>query len=159
MRLMQTQLCPAFVPTLAPTSVGIATSRSASSRRMPADLPPSSSVTGRTSLPQASATRAPIASDPVNETLSTSGWLTRYSDISGPAATTLITPGGKPASVIRSHIAKIASGSGSGTLTTAVQPTTTAGAIFCATPGSGKLYAVNPATTPIGSLTTTLRPA
>ena len=68
----------------------------------------------------------------------------------------LSTPGGKPASVIRSAIAKIASGSGSGTLTTAVHPATSAGAVFCAMPGSGKLNAHSTATTPTGSRTTRL---
>ena len=66
------------------------------------------------------------------------------------------TPGGKPASETRSAIAKIASGSASGTLTTAVQPATSAGAVFCAMPGSGKLKAHSTATTPIGSRTTRL---
>ena len=66
------------------------------------------------------------------------------------------TPGGKPASVTRSAIAKIASGSGSGTFTTAVQPATSAGAVFCAMPGSGKLNAHRTATTPTGSRTTRL---
>ena len=53
----------------------------------------------------------------------------------GRAATMLMTPGGKPASVIRSPIAKIASGFGSGTLTTTVQPATSAGPAFWATHG------------------------
>ena len=56
----------------------------------------------------------------------------------------------------RSAIAKIASGSGSGTFTTAVHPATSAGAVFCAMPGSGKLNAHSTATTPTGSRTTTL---
>ena len=63
------------------------------------------------------------------------------------------TPGGKPASETSSAMAKIASGSTSGTLTTAVQPATSAGAVFCAMPGSGKLNAHSTATTPIGSRT------
>ena len=53
-------------------------SRSASSRMIAADLPPSSSVTGRSSRPQVSAMARPAAVDPVNATLSTPGWATRY---------------------------------------------------------------------------------
>ena len=65
----------------------------------------------------------------------------------------LMTPGGKPASVTRSAIANSESGSGSGALTTTVQPATRAGAVFWAMPGSGKLNAHSAATTPTGSCT------
>ena len=72
------------------------------------------------------------------------------------AATMLMTPGGKPASLTRSAIAKVVSGSGSGDLITTVQPATRAGAVFCAIPDSGKLNAVIAATTPTGSRTSRL---
>ena len=54
---------------------------------------------------------------------------------------------------------KVASGLGSVTLTTAVQPAIIAGPTFCGTAGKAKLYAGNAATTPIGSCTTRLAPA
>src|SRR5690606_23664540 len=78
------------------------------------------------------------------------------SEAAGPAATMLITPGGKPTSRISSPMAKIASGLGSGTLITTVQPAATAGATFWAVPANAKLYATSVATTPTGSLTTRL---
>ena len=51
------------------------------------------------------------------------------------------------------------SGFGSVTLTTTVQPATSAGPAFCPTAGSAKLNAGKAATTPTGSLTTRLAPA
>ena len=49
--------------------------RSASSSTIAADLPPSSSVTGRSRRPQVSAICRPAAVDPVKATLSIPGWL------------------------------------------------------------------------------------
>jgi hypothetical protein len=59
--------------------------RSASSRMIAADLPPSSSVTRLSCSPQMAATLRPAAVLPVNVTLSTPGWRTRYSPTSRPA--------------------------------------------------------------------------
>ena len=138
---MQVQFSPCVVPAPRPTTIGTAVSRSASSRMIAADLPPSSSTQRLTCAPQTSPIFLPTSVEPVNVTMSTSGWATRCSDASRVAATMLITPGGNPASVTRSAIANSVSGSGSGALTTAVQPATIAGAIFWAIPGSGKLNA------------------
>jgi hypothetical protein len=54
-----------------------ARSRSASSRMIAADLPPSSRETGRSSRPQISAICRPAAVEPVKATLSMSGCCTR----------------------------------------------------------------------------------
>ena len=153
---MHVQFSPCVVPAPRATTIGTAVSRSASSRMIAADLPPSSSTQRLTCAPQTSPIFLPTSVEPVNVTMSTSGWATRRSDASRVAATMLITPGGNPASVTRSAIANSVSGSGSGALTTAVQPATIAGAIFWAMPGSGKLNAVSAATTPTGSRTSRL---
>src|SRR5690606_27837003 len=130
---------PLLGMTLIPSNVGIVVSRSASSNTMAADFPPSSSTVGLICAPHTSPIREPMVVDPVKLTMSTSGWLTRCSDASGPAATRLISPGGKPTSATTSAIAKTANGFGSGTLMTTVHPAATAGATFCAVPGSEKL--------------------
>ena len=70
---MQTQLWPALVPTLAPTSTGIAASTSASGSTIAADLPPSSSTHGLISDPHASPIRLPTLVEPVKLTMSTCG--------------------------------------------------------------------------------------
>ena len=77
--------------------VGSTRSRSMSSQTMPADLPPSSSVTRAIRSPQSDITRRPAAVEPVKETLSTSRWRTRCSPTSRLAGRTLITPSGRPA--------------------------------------------------------------
>jgi hypothetical protein len=153
---MHTQLSPWLVPALEPTRTGRTASTSASSRTIAADLPPSSSTHGLISAPHALPICLPTSTEPVKLTMSTSGCVTSRSEASRFAATMLITPGGKPASVTRSAIANSDSGSGSGALTTTVQPATSAGAVFCAMPGSGKLNAVIAATTPTGSRTSRL---
>ncbi len=66
-------------------SMGMALARSASSRMMAADLPPSSSVQRLSISPQMAPTLRPAAVDPVKPTLSTPGWRTMYSPTSRPA--------------------------------------------------------------------------
>ncbi len=61
-----------------------AAARSASSRISEADLPPSSSATRLTVCEASSATRLPARVDPVNDTISTSGWLASTSPTTGP---------------------------------------------------------------------------
>ncbi|AOR35332.1 hypothetical protein BFF78_33485 [Streptomyces fodineus] len=51
--------------------------RSASAKTMLGLLPPSSRVTGLTSLAQRSMTSRPVRVEPVNTILATSGWSTR----------------------------------------------------------------------------------
>src|ERR1700758_3500390 len=77
-------------------------SRSASSRMIAADFPPSSRVTGRISRPHTSPIARPASVDPVNATLSTPGWLTRCAPAAASPGTTFSTPDGKPASAAAS---------------------------------------------------------
>src|ERR1700676_4338130 len=71
----------------------------ASSRMIAADLPPSSRVTGRRSWAHVAAIWRPAAVEPVKDTLSTPGWLTRYAPASLPPGTMLFTPSGTPPSM------------------------------------------------------------
>ena len=74
-------------------------SKSASSRRMLADLPPSSWVTRFTVGAAATATAMPARVDPVKETMATSGWAEMAAPTVGPSPfTKLKTPGETPAS-------------------------------------------------------------
>jgi hypothetical protein len=76
MRVWATHAWPLFI-TPASTICGMIVERSAPSRMMAADLPPSSRVTGRRRAPAAAAMLRPAALDPVKVTLSTPGWVTR----------------------------------------------------------------------------------
>ena len=68
----------------------------------------------------------PTASEPVNETRSTPGCVVRRSPTSGPPMTTFMTPGGSPASWMRSPSSSVVSGvRGDGSSTT-VQPAASA---------------------------------
>jgi len=77
-------------------------SMSPSSRKIAADLPPSSRVTRRMSRPHSAPMTRPAAVEPVNATLSTPGWQTSAAPASRPASTMLSTPGGSPASLAAS---------------------------------------------------------
>ena len=62
-----------------------------------ADLPPNSSATRLTVAAATSATRLPARVEPVNETMSTSGWAAMASPTTGPKPDTrLNTPAGRP---------------------------------------------------------------
>ena len=87
MRVCAMQACPLFMMALG-SSVGIVVARSASSRMMAADLPPSSSVQRFSRSPQSPPMRLPPTPEPVKEILSTPGCLTRCSLTSRPAGTT-----------------------------------------------------------------------
>ena len=91
------QAWPLFMMALG-SSVGIVVARSASSRMMAADFPPSSSVQRFNRSPQSPPMRLPPTPEPVKEILSTPGCLTRCSLTSRPAGTTESTPLGSPAS-------------------------------------------------------------
>ncbi len=95
---MQVQFSPWVVATLLPTTIGRAASRSASSRMIAADLPPSSSTQCLICSPHTWPIFLPTSVEPVNVTMSTSGCDTRCSEPSRLAATMFTTPGGKPAS-------------------------------------------------------------
>ena len=93
-----------------------------------ADLPPSSSETGRSSRPHTSAICRPAAVEPVKATLSTSRCCTRYAPISRPPGTMLTTPGGRPAaSTASANTYESSTVSGDG-LSTIVLPAASAGA-------------------------------
>ncbi|MCC2654970.1 MAG: hypothetical protein K0Q76_78 [Panacagrimonas sp.] len=77
--------------------------KSASSRMIEGDLPPSSRATRLTVSAAAAATRRPAAVEPVKDTMSTSRWRTSASPTVGPRPITMLkTPGGKPTLTIAS---------------------------------------------------------
>ena len=80
----------------------------------------------------------PVFVEPVNATLSTPGWETRYEPTVGPSAgTMLIAPAGKPTSAASSATLSTDSGvCGSGLRTTA-HPAASAGASFHVAISSG----------------------
>ena len=84
MRVWAMQASPLFMSAVR-MSRGMVAARSASSRMIAADLPPSSSVQRLSSSPQMAPTLRPAAVEPVKPTLSTPGWRTRYSPTSRPA--------------------------------------------------------------------------
>src|SRR5258706_12291617 len=76
-----------------------AVSKSASSKMMLADLPPSSCVTRFTVGAADVATATPARVDPVKETMATSGWEQSLEPTVMPSPFTMLkTPGGRPAS-------------------------------------------------------------
>ena len=103
-------------------------SRSASSQMMAADLPPSSRVQRLSCSPQMAPILRPAAVDPVNDTLSMSGWRTRCSPTSRSAATMLTTPAGRPDDSRISASTLASSGVSGAGLSTMVEPEASAGA-------------------------------
>src|SRR6187455_1948330 len=96
--------------------------------------------------------RCPVASDPVNATLATSGCSTSGAPTSGPKpVTTLTTPGGKPAcSTSRMNSSTLADVNSDGLMTT-VLPAASAGASFHEVSSSGEFQGTIAAMTPSGS--------
>ena len=140
-----------------------AASRSASSKMMNGEFPPSSSESflSVSALPRASA--LPTAVEPVNVSFRTRKSCIHASATSlarcRDAGTMLITPAGMPASSASLAIASAESGVSSAGLATIVQPAASAGAILRARIAIGKFHGVIAATTPTASLTTmSLRP-
>ena len=83
MRVWATQACPLFIrPAVFSPATVLPTS--ASSRMIAADLPPSSRLTRLSCSPHRAAMRRPTALEPVNAILSTPGWRTSASPMSGP---------------------------------------------------------------------------
>src|SRR5450631_3697756 len=138
---------------------GIETSRSASSRRIAADLPPNSRLNRLRLAPQAAPILRPAADEPVKDTLSTPGWLTRYSPTSRPAGTTLSTPLGRPASAKISANTLASRGVSGAGLNTTVLPDRRAGESLAQARNRGTFQGVMAATTPIGSLDTITGPS
>src|SRR4051794_41084665 len=132
--------------------------RSTSSSTIAALLPPSSSDTRFSRSVASAPTRRPAAVDPVNDTLSMPGWVTRYSLTSRSAGSTDSTPSGSPASVNNapSHSASIGvSGAG---FNTTVHPASSAGTTLLMAMNSGTFHGMIAATTPTGSRRTRLSP-
>ena len=122
------QVCPvaAKMPETTPLA---AASRSASSKTMFGDLPPSSRVTLAMWSAASFMTCLPVSVEPVKATLSTPGWRTRAHPVVGPKpVTTLKTPGGKPASSKSLANSSVEAGVCSAVFTTKVQPAARAGA-------------------------------
>jgi hypothetical protein len=133
-----------------------AESTSASSRRIMADLPPSSRKTRFTVLLAAARILRPVAVEPVKVTTSTSGWVVSTS----PTATsdevrTLTTPAGMSVwAAISSPSASVVSGVCGAPLSTTVHPAASAGASLASASWLGKLYGMIAATTPAASFST-----
>src|ERR1700721_3650471 len=94
----------------------------------------------------------PVVVDPVNAILSTSGCDANAAPVSGPhPVTTLITPGGKPASANSFANASVDVGVWSLGLTTNVQQAASPAANFQVNSSSGGVQGVIGPTTPTGS--------
>lgn len=120
-------------PALEKTTVACFTaySRSASGKMILADFPPSSRVIGlRLCLWEFLITKYPTYVDPVNETLLISLCCDNASPVFPSPVTKLITPGGKPASLIKFANIKAVNGVCSAGFKTMVQPAARAGAHF-----------------------------
>ena len=123
------QVWPEFMKAPNWTPGAMHLSRSASSRITLADLPPSSSATRLTVSAATWVTRLPARVEPVNDTMSTSGWAAMASPTTGPTPVTrLNTPGGRPTESMISAKMKALSGATSLGLSTTVQPAASAGA-------------------------------
>ena len=132
MRVRALQVCPELRKHLL-TPSGTAVARSASPRMTLADLPPSSRATRLTVPAATSVTRLPARVEPVNETMSTSGWAAMASPTTGPSPVTrLNTPAGIPTSSMTSASTKAFSGATSLGFSTTVQPAVRAGATLAA---------------------------
>ena len=137
----------------------MAASRSASSRMMLADLPPSSWATRLTVGAAARATSMPARVDPVNDIMSMSGWADSTAPTLIPSPLTrLNTPAGTPASSMISAKRMALSGATSDGLSTIVQPAASAGATLQAIWLSGQFQGVIIPHTPMGSRTSRVLP-
>ena len=111
------------------TSREMAAAKSASSRMMLADLPPSSCATRFTVGAALRATSTPARVEPVNDTMSTSGCEEMAAPTVGPSPfTRLKTPAGTPASSSTSAKRMALNGATSEGFSTIVQPAAKAGA-------------------------------
>src|SRR6202162_2430020 len=151
MRVGASQDCP-VLRKQASTPCLTAFSKSASSKMMLADLPPSSCVTRLTVGAAAEATETPARVDPVKETIATSGCEAISEPTVGPSPLTkLKTQGGSPASwrICAKRYAE--SGAISLGLSTMVHPAASAGATLQTTWFMGQFQGVMSPHTPTGS--------
>ncbi len=144
------QTCP-WLNQMASTTPSTALSRSASSKTMNGDLPPSSSDSFLPLPAVASRMMRPTSVEPVKAILSTSGWLTSAAPVRPSPVMMLTTPGGSPTSAHSSAKASAVSGVNSAGLSTTVLPQAIAGAIFHASISSGKFHGMTWPTTPTGA--------
>ena len=146
---MQVWPVAAKTPAMMPLA---AAGRSASSKTICGDLPPSSRVTRLRLSAAACATARPVAVEPVNATLSTPLCEASAAPSSRlDPATTLNTPSGKPASCSTWANASVDAGECSDGLTTNVQPAASPGASLKVISSSGEFHGVIAPTTPTGS--------
>ena len=121
-------------------------------------LPPSSSDSFFTVVAHCAISSLPVSVEPVNESLRTIGLLVSSPPISEAAPViTFSTPFGTPARSASSASARAENGVCDAGLSTTVQPAAIAGPALRVIIASGKFQGVMQATTPIGSLTTTIR--
>ena len=121
-------------------------------------LPPSSSDSFLTVPAHCAIRILPTSVDPVNDSLRTMGLAVSSPPISvADPVTMLSTPFGTPARSASSPSASAENGVCDAGLRTTVQPAAIAGPALRVIIASGKFHGVMQATTPIGSLTTTMR--
>jgi hypothetical protein len=145
------QVCPVAANTPASTPLQ-ALARSASSKMMLGDLPPSSSETRARWSAAPRITDCPVAEEPVKAILATSGWRTSAAPAPSPRpVTTLTTPSGKPASSITAASSRVEAGETSDGLTTTVLPAASAGHSFHSSSRTGEFQGAMAPTTPSGS--------
>ena len=149
---------PEFMKQLC-TPCATALLKSASSRMMLADLPPSSCATRFTVSAEDFATIIPARVEPVNDIMSMSGWRDITSPTFRPSPfTRLKTPAGTPASSRISANRAALSGATSDGFKTMVQPAARAGATLQAIWLIGQFHGVIKPHTPTGSLTIIVPP-
>ena len=121
-------------------------------------LPPSSSDSFFTVVAHCAISSLPVSVEPVNDSFRTIGLLVSSAPISdaGPVMT-LNTPLGTPARSASSASASAENGVCDAGFSTTAQPAAMAGPAFRVIIASGKFHGVMQATTPIGSLITTMR--
>ena len=153
MRVCAAHTCPLFCRP-ASSSWGTVAARSASSSTIPADLPPSSRVHRFTISPHTAPTRRPAAVLPVNETLSTAGWATRWRPSSASPGRMLTTPAGTPASTSTSARTKALTGASGDGLSTIGAPAARAAPSFMHVMNSGTFQGTIPTATPTGTFCT-----
>ena len=155
--MAQTQVWPVlrYLEAIAPST---AASMSASSKTMNGALPPSSIEVFLTVAAHCSISNLPISVEPVKVSLRTIGFEVISPPISpAPPVTQENTPAGTPARSASSHKASAENGVAVAGLSTIVQPAASAGPHLRVIIAAGKFHGVIAATTPIGSLVTTMR--
>src|SRR5580692_8188834 len=151
MRVGALQDCPELLKQF-DTPCETAFCRSASSRTMLADLPPSSCATRLTVSAAAFATAIPARVEPVNDIMSMPGCDDSASPTVGPSPLTrLNTPAGTPASSMICAKSSALIGATSDGFNTIVQPAASAGATLQVIWLMGQFHGVMRPQTPTGS--------